>query len=294
MDYAVGQRERKIDVVIKLKMEKSKISRTFFNGLSILYELLNKITLIEFKSGRDIIEKSIFAKIIGYLGYYCSKMDYSYSEMINNVNFIVILANKTNSIEEMIKKNYLLKSPISLNSNSDKSDMFKIPGLYKLNLEPVNVYLIIIEELPIDESNFLISLNGSKQTLINSFKKIINKEIPIILYKDYIIASYLLNYKVVGKMADLEAAIEKEFKENISAGLKSFGLKRVIDAVGLKEFIKEYGLKEFIKEYGLKELINDFGFDQIIDELGRDFILQYFKEDELKEYLEKLEKNKKH
>jgi len=103
-------------------------------------------------------------------------------------------------------------------------------------------------ELDISEENLPLLLLSSGETLRNTIRMILQKGgITESMLEKYLSLAYLINYKDVCEMTEIQNALPESVKKNIKHAIKDIGIKEVIHLIGLGEVIKEVGLEEVIK-----------------------------------------------
>jgi regulator of replication initiation timing len=114
---------------------------------------------------------------------------------------------------------------------------------------------MIINELDINELNLPLLLLSSGETLKNTIRLLVRATIfPESKLKKYLRLIYIINYKEVHQMSEMQSFLPESVKENIRLAIEDVGLKEVIESIGVEKVIKAVGLEEVIKAVGIKKV----------------------------------------
>jgi len=277
IDKPLGQLPLKADIIIKIP---NNLLGTL--PIPLLSNLFSTNNIIEFKSAHDTTNETDLSKLIAYLGHYAFSNNISLNQMRTQLRIIYISAKRPKFIDNYIDNNYIQKE----NNN----------GLYILNL--VNLcefYIIIIDEIEINEDNLPLLFCSSAEALKRTIKTIVEKRIQLTeKNKNYLISSCYINYEEVKNMSELKVILPEELRRNIRSAINDIGLANVIKEIGIEEVIKAVGIKEVvdkvrieevIKEVGIKEVVDKVGIKEVIKEVG---IKEVIKEVGIKEVVDKV------
>ena len=226
-EIEVGRLPLNIDIVV-IKKSSTKILKSKNNVKA--FNTFNKYNIIEYKSPDDILDIDSFDKLFAYALLYKIKYKISSREFINTYAFV------SGDISHIEK--YILRNQHKLTKLDD--------GLYYSNLG-FNFYLIKLDELKIDISNFELLLFGKmqdKKSLLNQIFRL--------------------------KSVDLKNIID------VSKELYPETFKEVIETMGIKEKRKMYKdiSKDFISTLGEKKIVQTIGEDKIVRTIGEDKIVR--------------------
>ncbi|MHA1265881.1 MAG: hypothetical protein ACTSRS_11685 [Candidatus Helarchaeota archaeon] len=212
LDVPVGKLPLKIDLVIKCPYKFKGQGR-----IPILETNFAEINLIEYKSSHDIPKNQDLAKLIGYLGLYCNQNKQGIDVISTQFTIWYISAKRPSFINNLLEKKIITPK--------------KSPGLYQLQIPFLCPYfLLIINELDISEDNLPLLLLSSGKTLRETIPFIFKKEhFNKSSLKKYLSYVYLLNYKDVSDMTELQSSLPASLKENIKLAIHDIGIKEVWD-----------------------------------------------------------------
>jgi len=223
-DISVGKLPLKIDLIIKCH-------RTSTEPVTIplLEAQLTQMNLIEYKSSHDIPKKQDLAKLIGYLGLYCDQHHQGVREIITQFTLWYITANRPAFFDTLLKELIITETDVR--------------GLYQLQAPFLCPYLLlVINEVDISEENLPLLLLSSGETLRNTIRLIIQKGgITEPLLEKYLSLAYLINYKDVYEMTEIQSLLPESVKKNIKHAIKDIGVKEVIHLIGLGEVGSDQG-----------------------------------------------------
>jgi hypothetical protein len=139
--------------------------------------------------------------------------------------------------------------------------------------------------------------------LIDTIKLILQKNmLNIEFYKKYISLNYVIHYKDVLVMSELEDAVHEELKENVALAMEhlgigsvveKIGLQKVIDAIGFQKVVDAIGLQKVVDAIGLQKVVDAIGLKNVINTIGLEYILENFDNpEEVERILQKIKINK--
>ncbi|MHC1591613.1 MAG: hypothetical protein ACXQS8_05970 [Candidatus Helarchaeales archaeon] len=275
-EVSVGKLPLRIDMIIKRSRERITEMK-----IPVMERHLNQINIMEYKSSHDIPRHHDLAKLIGYLGLYCDQNELGIDSIMNELSLWYVSARRPPFLDSLFRDDFI--------------EILPSKGLYRLKV-PLSCpfFLLIISELEVSEENipllFLSSGKALRETIRFIFREKMNE---ITGLEKYLSLIYLLNYKDVHDMTEIQSSLPKTVKENIKMAIKDIGLKEVIHLIGLGEVIKEVGLGEVIKEIGLGEVIKEVGLGEVIKEVGLENLIEFAGVEEVEKLLKKMKKNDK-
>ncbi|MHA1360670.1 MAG: hypothetical protein ACTSRC_21320, partial [Candidatus Helarchaeota archaeon] len=230
-DSPVGKLPLKIDLIIKCPQKSIKTA-----VIPLLETHFAYLNLVEYKSSHDIPKRHDLMKLIGYLGLYCDQYQYNIQDVTAQFTLWYITAKRPAFYNILLKKGIIIQTEIF--------------GLYQLQASFLCPYfLLVINELDISEENLPLLLLSSGNTLRNTIRLMVQKDLlaaPAL--EKYLSFVYLLNYKDVSDMTEIQNVFPDHIRKNIKQAIMAIGIKEVIYLIGLGEVIKEVGLGEVIKE----------------------------------------------
>ncbi|MHC1591880.1 MAG: hypothetical protein ACXQS8_07330, partial [Candidatus Helarchaeales archaeon] len=239
-EVSVGKLPLRIDMIIKRSQKQITEMK-----IPVLERHLKQINLIEYKSSHDAPRHHDLVKLIGYLGLYGDQNKLGIDLIMKKFSLWYVSARRPSFLDSLFKNDFM--------------EILPSRGLYKLKAPlPCPLFILIISELEVSEENipllFLSSGKALRETIRFIFREKMNE---ITGLEKYLSLIYLLNYKDVHDMTEIQSSLPKIVRENIKMAIKDIGIKEVIQLVGLGDVIKEVGLGEVIKEVGLDEVIKE-------------------------------------